>query len=689
MAVYVGDLLTASAAPVSGKPTPTRTWQWLRGTTAISGATSSTYTVQEADLGETLSVKQIETNIAGSAEATSLTVGPVNAFTPAALFNGGEEGAWYEPSTTTAFLSSTDLTPCGYGDGAGFLLDKSKGAGYADGSFTGLGSELVTNGTFKTDLTGWFGYNDTPVWDASERMLISAPSEFDGAKTGNGAVTGLTVGKVYVLSCDIELGTAASAKVEIYAGSGSTLLARIEKSASGSYQTAFTATTTTATIYAVSGTGATGTAYFDNISVRELPGNHATQVTAGARPILARVPEGGRRNLLEKTEQFDDAYWTKNNILPFGSGSVVDATTDPSGGTSADLIVEDTATTSHRVTKIITPTLTTTTFSVYAKQGIGARYFHLSQSFQQSTLIGTRHITVDLANGNITQSGTGSANGGTIPTLVAQSATPVGNGWYRIALSVTNTALTTTHYTFVGLSDSGTPTTDFYGRASYTGDGTSGVYIWGAQLETGSTATAYQKVVDEYDITEAGVTSLDYLSFNGASNGMATASIDFTATDKMSIFAGVERATDVNDGAEFLWELSSSVNTNTGSFYGDVNSSIPHDYGVLSRGSAAISNDQRAQANGQPLKCVLSALHDISGDSTVIRTNGAQISEATGDQGAGNFGNYPLNIGARNNAASVWFDGKIFGLIVRGASSTTQEISQTETYLAAKSGVTL
>jgi len=62
---------------------------------------------------------------------------------------------------------------------------------------------------------------------------------------------------------------------------------------------------------------------------------------------------------------------------------------------------------------------------------------------------------------------------------------------------------------------------------------------------------------------------------------------------------------------------------------------------------------------------------------------------ATGDQGTGNFGNYALFIGRRNNA-TLPFNGKDYGLIVVGKAATTTEITDTETWLAAKtSGVTL
>ena len=66
-----GQTLTATAASVTGTPTPTRTWQWKRGGVNISGATNSTYTLQAADVGSTITVEQTETNVAGNDSATS------------------------------------------------------------------------------------------------------------------------------------------------------------------------------------------------------------------------------------------------------------------------------------------------------------------------------------------------------------------------------------------------------------------------------------------------------------------------------------------------------------------------------------------------------------------------------------------------------------------------------------------
>lgn len=73
-----GQTLTATPASVAGNPTPTRTWQWERSGSAISGATSSTYTLVAADVGETLTVVQTETNSQGVDSAESAATGTIS-----------------------------------------------------------------------------------------------------------------------------------------------------------------------------------------------------------------------------------------------------------------------------------------------------------------------------------------------------------------------------------------------------------------------------------------------------------------------------------------------------------------------------------------------------------------------------------------------------------------------------------
>lgn len=77
----VGQTLTASAASYSaGTPTPTTTWQWVNSVSGnIGGATSSTYTLQASDEGDTITVVQTGTNASGSDTATSSATSTVAA----------------------------------------------------------------------------------------------------------------------------------------------------------------------------------------------------------------------------------------------------------------------------------------------------------------------------------------------------------------------------------------------------------------------------------------------------------------------------------------------------------------------------------------------------------------------------------------------------------------------------------
>jgi len=208
------------------------------------------------------------------------------------------------------------------------------------------------------------------------------------------------------------------------------------------------------------------------------------------------------------------------------------------------------------------------------------------------------------------------------------------------------------------------------------------------QLELGSSATAYQRVTTDYDVTEAGVQTCHYCRYDGFNSSMSTAAIDFTGTDKMSVFAGVRKLSDAAQGA--FAELSVNVNTNNGAFIvatGTVSAPGPN-YHASSKGTILVGVSSTSSFTS-PVSNVLASLFDISGDANTLRIDGTQNATGTGNQGTGNFGNYPLFFGRRNNA-TVPFNGKDYGIIVVGKAASGTEITDTETWLAAKtSGVTL
>ena len=79
-----GSVLTLNEGAASGTSAPTGAIQWLRRTTAISGATGATYTLVSGDVGQAISARVTWTNSAGSVQATSNAItGQAPAATPA------------------------------------------------------------------------------------------------------------------------------------------------------------------------------------------------------------------------------------------------------------------------------------------------------------------------------------------------------------------------------------------------------------------------------------------------------------------------------------------------------------------------------------------------------------------------------------------------------------------------------
>lgn len=70
----VGQTLTCDGGTVTGTEPITKSYQWYRGATLISGATNSTYTLVQADAGQNIKCTVTATNTADSVSADSNTV---------------------------------------------------------------------------------------------------------------------------------------------------------------------------------------------------------------------------------------------------------------------------------------------------------------------------------------------------------------------------------------------------------------------------------------------------------------------------------------------------------------------------------------------------------------------------------------------------------------------------------------
>jgi hypothetical protein len=178
-------------------------------------------------------------------------------------------------------------------------------------------------------------------------------------------------------------------------------------------------------------------------------------------------------NLLLRSEEFGDASWTKGN-----ASITANSIAAPNGTLTGAKIVEDTSSATHYARRSTSPTINTNpiTFSVYVK---AAERIYVGLAIQEATTF-TRQSNV---NFNL---GSGTANTvGNIGGAGSASATiiPVGNGWYRCTLTTTLGGTDTNALSWIYVSTSS--------GFNYTGDGTSGVYLWGAQLEQSATVGEY------------------------------------------------------------------------------------------------------------------------------------------------------------------------------------------------------
>jgi hypothetical protein len=228
---------------------------------------------------------------------------------------------------------------------------------------------------------------------------------------------------------------------------------------------------------AITFTRASGATYFDANGVLQTAANDAPRfdhdpVTGASRGLLI---EEQRANLLVRSAELDNASWLKGDATVSAN-----ATTAPDGTTSAELVIPTTSNVAtHRVTQVGDSVAAgaTVTASVYFKAG-GYNFAILRCGNALETA--AFQVGVNLSNGTIS---TSAAAYGTGAAVDSANITSAGNGWYRVDVTGAVSALTS-YGMFVYVYNAS-------GAASFAGDGTSGLYIWGAQLEAGAFPTSY------------------------------------------------------------------------------------------------------------------------------------------------------------------------------------------------------
>jgi hypothetical protein len=324
----------------------------------------------------------------------------------------------------------------------------------------------------------------------------------------------------------------------------------------------------------------------------------------------------------------------------WGSGQALsptlNAATSPDGSSNATLLVENTQTAPRFVGQIIAVTNAAYTLSVFVKAKERKRIMLRDGTSETSA-------TFDL------QSGTVAGSEGS-PTASIQ---PYGNGWYRCVMTYTPSSTSSRPYAVFLMPDTGVS----FATASYTGDGASGLYLFGFQVELGAFPTSYIPTT-----TTAATRSADVASITGS------AFSSWYRQDEGTMFVNWIRSTNVTSAGRVLLATDGTANNRNYDLRQDSSSGL----------TAIVVNSTSLEA-GLSL-----SLNTLTGHNSLAFGMAANNAAASANGGAASLDN-SLNIPVVNRLEIGSFVGTSFinGTIrrltfwnQRLANSTLQTITQ-------------
>ena len=368
-------------------------------------------------------------------------------------------------------------------------------------------TNLVTNGTFAGGTTGW-------------ENITATLSVVDGEGVINGSASGYVrqsittvVGKTYQVTCSARRGTTSTASISL----------------GGVYASTTSPTATTLScVYTATGTSAllwlqvssAGTAYYDNISVREV-----TALTTASNDYFQLTTDGKFyrlwKNQLQWSEDFTNGVWGRQGTITIDSNTHI----APNGTLTADTI---TNTVGNEIsTNIITVSGLAYTASISIKKTVGATVFPMV-ALNGASVFGQVILNTNTGVATVRTGVSGATN-----VVVVDQV-----DYWRVSFSfVTDTASSNLVY-YAGASTNG---------ASYASGLVGSQVIWGAQVELGSIVTAYELKVAVRSTSEV---------FRGNRREFPAVALIVAETTKVTIY-------DADDLTLPMWMVFTGTSTDT------------------------------------------------------------------------------------------------------------------------------
>jgi len=389
------------------------------------------------------------------------------------------------------------------------------------------GNELVTNGTFDTDISGWESSHGASTQEFDNGTIKLGHTGYN--QWSRQVISNLVVGNTYQVKFSVTNDTQG--------GGGGSIVGMWENNADASYIERFfytrgavetytfyfTAIATTSQIRLYKG-GNTGATNFDNVSVKEVlfdqadgtlqlfnHGNNEPRIEYDATgAVKGLLIEEARTNLITNS---NTVSWVDVRIT-----TTLNAGVSPDGTSNA--------------TKVVPQVNQTNTYSYTNLQSNGSgvksstSIYLASAGYGFATVCSYTHTAsrntavVDLSNGTIT------ANYDAGPYTDTFTVEPAGNNFYRVTVTHENRS-----NLILGVSDTGTytPGENFGFNDTMTTDGVSGILRYGLQHEVGAFPSSYIPTTGSTATRAADVATIPRSSF-GHHNEASTWVVEFTPT---------------------------------------------------------------------------------------------------------------------------------------------------------------